>query len=151
MVKRLTENIDSFGMPLFEANISADQLIDNWGNAQGEDDMAKRFRDTGYDFNSLVPHVIDHYDEYKETMIEPKDIAPNAVKSWLDPMSKEEEVYAQEYSKKPAETAPPVVLRPSTSGGGYKWQVVDGRHRIRAAAIRGGKVKAAIPIGKSKV
>lgn len=124
---------------------TADEVMDLWGADQNFKDVAKKFRESGDTMNSPVPKLVDQYAEYQETWVDPQDIAPNDVKSWSEPMpSREEEQYAQEYAKSPAEDFPPIILHPNKAGK-EKWKVINGRHRTRAAVIRGGKVKALIP------
>lgn len=147
------EDVHTF-YPLIAAvndTYTADQLIDQWGKANSYENLAKAFRSEGEDLASMVPHAIDRYAEYKETEVDPKDIAPNGTTAWTDPLTmldSEDEKWAQKYAKMDPKTAPPVILQPDKTG--FKWKVVDGRHRIRAAVIRGSKVKAVIPVEKSK-
>ncbi len=138
-----------------DKTVSADELLNAWGAAQGQKGYAKKFRDSQVSgkkppLDGIVPYVIDRHAEYQVGWVDPEDIQPNLVKRWDQPMADEEESWAQKYAALSADTAPPVVLAPAT-GSDHKWKVVDGRHRVRAAAIRGGKVKAALPSVKENV
>lgn len=105
--------------------------------SRGDKKFEKRF------FERLAP-----YDQFDQREINLSDI-DTSMDDITQPYDEEDEKWVQKYSKQPKSSAPAIIVIKSSKPG-FKWKIIDGRHRARAAFLRGDKtITAIIPVGSA--
>lgn len=121
--------------PKLGAISTADQVIDHISASdswEGLEDRDKTVHECG--------------DEWVQVMVPISQLSKKVLEILDVSVGYEGMELAEKYAKKPARTMPPVVLAP-VSPGANKFGIVDGRHRILAAKLRGDReILALVPI-----